>query len=216
MKRAFFIILTISLLTTFISAEEYDIRKLNWGMTLDEVRKAENLTDTLYKDEVLLDSKTEVVFGIGASGLEYVIYSTKDMSFLEKVTNLLNNKYGKPTEVLDYTFLLDAEKIMKSHPQAILMAVEDRDFSGFFSIKQNKKGRATAEALEAGLKMRKFWKKDKTAILLLDNMHEVYLSYRPLKIHEESRGKFAEIVKELKAQVNKKATRKKEKEASNF
>ncbi len=216
MKKAILFILATGLFATLITADEYDIRKLKWGMPLDEVRKIENLTDTLYKDEILLESKTEVVFGLGTEGLEYVIYSTKDMTFLGRVTELLNRKYGKSTNILDYTFLLDAEKIMKANPEAILMAVEDDDFSGFFSIEKQKRGQGTAQALKAGLKKRKFWKKGNTAILLLDNIHEVYLSYRPLEIHEASKVKFKKIMKELKSMLNRREETKKKEVESNF
>ncbi|MDQ1354296.1 MAG: hypothetical protein QG657_4605 [Acidobacteriota bacterium] len=186
---------------TLVFAQEYDVRKLKWGMTYGQVREAEKLTDSFFKEEELLGMKMEVVFGCGSSGLYSVTYSTMNAEFVERLSPVLIKKYGEPSSDLDYSFLMEAKDILKHHPKAVVDILEKNDYTALDEIEESYSNVDERKIIKGGLAKRMVWKYGNTVVLLLNNVTGGVLSYRPKAAYEENKKKFNDLLVELKKQV---------------
>lgn len=204
MKKTFTLLLVIVLTGFFAFSEEYDIRKLKWGMSYDEVKEIEGLADSLYKSEELLGMKVEVVFGCNNKGLYSVIYSTPNSGFGEVAAEKLNKKYGEPKLDLDYSFLMESKDILMDYPKAVVDILVNNDHTEFNRIGTSYSNVNVRKIIDGGLTKRKMWEYGNTTALLLDSPTGSILSYRPKTQHELNKKKFNELLEELKKEAIKK------------
>lgn len=207
MKKVFLLVLTIIIMGTFVFSQEYDVRKLKWGMPYSKVKEVEKLGDSFYKEEELLGMRMEVVFGCGIDGLYSVIYSTLNAEFAERLTPVLVKKYGEPITDLDYSFLMESKDILKRYPKAVVDILEKNDFSELNQIEESYGGNMDErKIIKGGLAKRKVWTYGNTVVFLLDNVTGGVLSYRPKTIHEANNKKFNTFLGELKKLAKNKAS----------
>lgn len=204
MKKTFSLLLVIIVTGFFIFSQEYDIRKLKWGMSFDEVTEIEGLKDSLYKSEELLGMKVEVIFGCNNKGLYSVIYSTMNPAFGQVAADKLNQKYGEPKIDLDYSFLLESKEILLQYPRAVVDILEKNDLTEFNRIGTSYSNVNVRKIIKGGLTKRKMWEYGNTTALLLDSPTGGILSYRPKAHHELNKKKFKELLEELKKEAKKK------------
>lgn len=204
MKKVLLLILVIMITGAFVFSQEYDIRKLKWGMPYDKVMAVEGLKDSLYKSEELLGMQVEVIFGCGTQGLYSVVYQTMNAEFVTRVTPLLTKKYGEPGSDLDYSFLMESKDILKRHPKAVVDILLKKDFTELNRIEASYSGVDERKIIKGGLTKRKTWEYGNTAALLLDNVTGGVLSYRPKDLHYANKKKFDALMEELKKLAAKK------------
>lgn len=210
MKKAFIISMLIFLITGILvwaqGNDDYDIRKLKWWMSYDEVVANEKLEDSLYKEETLLGMPVEIVFGCNNKGLYSVTYSTEDPQFAEKVIPVLNRKYGKPVMALDYSFLVnDAKAILEQYPKIVVAILDNNDYSLLNTIEYQYDSEVDArKILKGGLTKRQMWMGGNTVASLLQQTLSTVLSYRPKDEHDANKKKFDSFYKALKDKVLKK------------
>ncbi|MCP4154573.1 MAG: hypothetical protein GY757_43015 [bacterium] len=213
MKKLFLTILIIVVMGSLAFSEENDIRQLNWGMSYEKVKDIEGLTHSFYKAEELLNLQVEVVFGSDLKkGLISVIYSCSELIFVDTIKEKLTEKYGEPKKDMDYSFLIEAQEILKRHPRAALDILLEQDFSEFNKIDATSSDVDESKIIKGGLAKRSMWEYGKTTVLLLNNVTGGILSYRPKTEHLENKKKFTLLVEELKV-LAKKNTKKKKKAA---
>ncbi|MGD2086124.1 MAG: hypothetical protein PVH61_08075 [Candidatus Aminicenantes bacterium] len=214
MKKNFVFFLTGVMLASFLFSEEYDIRKLKWGMTFEEIQRAEGLGSNFYKSEVLLGIRVEVLFGFDSKGLYSVTYSTRERYFANEVRKVMKKKYGEPKSDLDYSHLLKVKNILEKHPDAVALAFEDGDFSELDDIRSTDAVVNEKKVIRNALTKRDMWQYGNTIALLLDSHEGAALTYWSKTYHNENKKKFAEFFKELKKKVTKK--KKKSDDADKF
>ncbi len=215
MKKLMLAVLIIMLVGGLCFSQEYDIRKLKWGMSYDDVKRIEGLDDTLYKGETLQDVNVEVVFGVGKKGLHSVIYSSKDLAFAQMAAAVLSRKYGDSGKGMDYAFLVEAQEILKRYPKAVVELLEDKDYSALNLVGQS--STQHQKIIKGGLAKRQMWEYGTTVVLLLDSGTEGgVLSYRYKNIHQESEVKFGALLKELKGMVKQKQKKQASETDENF
>lgn len=105
MKKNFVFFFISVMLVSFVFSEEYDIRKLKWGMSFEEIQRSEGLGNNFYKSEDLLGIRVEVLFGFDSKGLYSVTYSTRERFFANEARKVMKKKYGEPKSDLDYSHL---------------------------------------------------------------------------------------------------------------
>ncbi len=201
MKKVFFLVLTVIVMGTLVFSQDYDVRKLKWGMPYGKVKEVEKLGDSFYKEEELLGLKMEVVFGCGTGGLYSVTYSTMNAEFTERLSPVLIKKYGEPSSDLDYSFLMEAKDILKRHPKAVVDILEKNDYSELDLIEESYSNVDERKIIKGGLAKRMVWKYSNTVVLLLNNVTGGVLSYRPKTAYDESKKKFNDLLVELKKLV---------------
>jgi hypothetical protein len=215
MKKAFVFIFTAVVLVSFVFSEEYDIRKLRWGMSFEEVQKIEALEDVFYKQEDLLGMTVEILFGIGGQGLYSVTYSTREREFAGKAGELLKKKYGDPKTDLDYSFLVKSKNILAQYPAIVLQIYEKNDFSKLDTVKSTDATVNVKKIIKAGLSKRSMWEYGNTVALLLNSPEGIVLSYWSKAYHYENKRKFDKLIAELKQKAKKEA-KEKAKDADKF
>ncbi len=188
----------------FVFSQQYDIRKLKWGMPYDKVMEVEGLKDSLYKSEELLGMQVEVLFGCGSKGLYSVAYQTMNAEFVIRLTPLLTKKYGEPGSDLDYSFLMESKDILKRHPVAVVDIVLENDFTELNKIEASYSNVDERKIIKGGLTKRKTWEYGNTVALLLDNVTGGVLSYRPKDLHYANKKKFEQLLEEFKKTAKKK------------
>lgn len=213
MKKVLLLSLVIMITGAFVFSQQYDIRKLKWGMPYDKVMEVEGLKTSLYKSEELLGMQVEILFGCGTQGLYSVAYQTMNAEFVIRVTPLLTKKYGEPGSDLDYSFLMESKDILKRHPKAVVDIVQKNDFTELNKIEASYSSVDERKIIKGGLAKRKTWEYGNTVALLLDNVTGGVLSYRPKDLHYANKKKFEQLVEEFKKTPKKK---KKADAADNF
>lgn len=206
MKKVLLFIFTSVLIGTFVFSQDYDVRKLKWGMPYGKVKEIEKLGDTFYKEEELLGMRMEIIFGCGVNGLYSVTYSAMNAEFAERLAPVLIKKYGEPILDLDYSFLMESKDILKRYPKAVVDILEKNDFSGLDQIEEEYSNMNERKIIKAGLTKRKVWEYSNTNVLLLNNVTGGVLSYRPKSIQLENKKKFNSFLAELKKLVKEKSS----------
>jgi len=203
MKRNILLILLVvtcfSLGYSLLYGQDYDIRKLKWGMPYSEVRKIEGLGTSLYKEESLLDIKVEVLFGCDNKGLHSVVYSTREKEFYDKAHNVLKEKYGEPGKDFDYAFLMQSKFILEENSDAAVQLYEKDNLDSLSYIKSTE----AKMILQVGLARRQCWTTNNTVILLLKSSEGVVLGYRSKTSYEDNKAKFLAFFQELKKKSTK-------------
>jgi hypothetical protein len=208
MKKIFVFLLTGVMLVSFVFSEEYDIRKLKWGMSFDEIQRAEGLGNNFYKTEDLLGIRVEVLFGFDSNGLYSVTYSTRERFFANEARKVMVKKYGEAKSDLDYSYLLKMQKILKKHPDAVVLAFEDGDFSELEDLQSTDAIVNEKKVIRNALTKRGRWEFGSTIALLLDSHEGAALTYWSKTYHNKNKKKFDEFIKELKKKVKKKKKKK--------
>jgi hypothetical protein len=210
MKKIFVFIVTMVILTALVFSAEYDIRKLNWGMSYDEVLQIEGLKSELYKKEKLLDLDAEVLFGLDSKGLHSVSYQTKETEFAIKARELLKKKYGEPKKALDYSFLIKSKNVLKQYPSQVVHIFDKGDFSVIYNLKSTDSsggptggGADPRKIIKVALSKRSMWEYGNTVVLLLDSPEIIALSYCSKEYHNQNKVKFEAFLKELRKAVKK-------------
>ncbi len=201
MKKVFFLVLTVIMMGALVFSQDYDVRKLKWGMSYGKVKEVEKLGDSFYKEEEWLGMKMEVVFGCGSGGLYSVTYSTMNAEFAERISPVLIKKYGEPSTDLDYSFLMETKDILKRHPKAVVDILEKNEYSELDLIEESYSDVDDRKIIKGGLAKRMVWKYGNTVVLLLNNVTGGVLSYRPKTAYEENKKKFSDFLTELKKKV---------------
>ena len=214
MKKIFLFLLISVIAVSFVFSEEYDIRKLKWGMSFDEIQRAEGLSDNFYKNEELLGIRVEVLFGFDSKGLYSVTYSSPERFFANEVRKVMKKKYGEPKSELDYSYLLKVKNILKKHPDAVALAFEEGDFSQLDDIESSNAVVNEKRVIRNALTKRDMWEYGNTIALLLDSLQGGALTYWSKTYHKENKKKFDEFFTELKKKVKKK--KKKNDDADKF
>jgi hypothetical protein len=205
MKKFALCLLAAVMMVSMAFAEDFDIRKLRWGMSFDEIQQAEGLKDSFYKEEQLLGVKVEIIFGFGGEGLYSVTYSTRERVFAEKAGNLMNKKYGEPKKDLDYSFLLKSKDILEKYPVVVVKILEGGDFSKLEDIKSTESTINVKKIIKAALTKRAMWEYKNTVALLLDSVDGAVLSYWAKNYHNNSKMKFQALLAELKKKAEEAA-----------
>jgi hypothetical protein len=208
MKKILVFFLTSVMLVSFVFSEEYDIRKLKWGMSFEEIQRIEGLGSNFYKSEDLLGIRVEVLFGFDSKGLYSVTYSTRERFFANEARKVMVKKYGEAKTDLDYSHLLKVQSILKKHPDAVVLAFEDGDFSELDDIRSTDAIVNEKKVIRNALTKRGMWEFGSTIALLLDSHEGAALTYWSKTYHNENKKKFDEFIKELKTKVTKKKKKK--------
>lgn len=198
MKQSVVWVMAFIMMGALVFAQDYDIRKLKWGMSYDKVKEIEGLTDTLYKGEELMGMQVEVVFGCNNKGLYSVIYSAGTPSFATVASERLENKYGPPRKDLDYSFLVEQKEILMQYPKAVLGLYLDNDLTEFNRIGATYSNVDVRKIIKGGLTKRMMWEYGNTAVMLLENPMGAILSYRPKAHHELNKKAFQTLLEVLK------------------
>lgn len=199
MRKFFLGCILVGLASVFLFLEEFDIRKLKWGMNYTELRKAEGLESDFYKTEEVLGLKVEVLFNLGKRGLHSVTYSTREKEFYDQARAVLEKKYGAPVKDLDYTYLLQSELVLKDYPGIVLEFLEKQDPAVLDSMRTTE-GKM---AIRVGLATREVWQYGNTIVLLVSSPEGVVLSYRWKVEHQENKQKFEVLLETLKKKSKK-------------
>lgn len=204
MKKNFVFFLISVMLVSFVFSEEYDIRKLKWGMSFEEIQRSEGLGNNFYKSEDLLGVRVEVLFGFDSKGLYSVTYSTPEKFFANEARKVMVKKYGEAKSDLDYSHLLKVKDILIKHPDAVDLAFEDGDFSELDDIQSTHAIVNEKKVIRNALTKRDMWEFGSTIALLLDSHEGAALTYWSKSYYDENKKKFDEFFKELKKKVKKK------------
>jgi hypothetical protein len=208
MKKGFVFFLTTVMLVSLVFPEEYDIRKLNWGMSFEEIQKAEGLSNNFYKNEDLLGLSVEVLFGFDSKGLYSVTYSTHERVFANEARKVMEKKYGEAKSELDYPLLLKVESVLKKHPDAVMLAFDEGDFSDLDDLQSAHSVVNEKKVIRTALIKRSMWQFGNTIALLLDSHEGAALTYWSKAYYLDSKKKFEEFIKELRTKTTKKPKKK--------
>ena len=211
MKNHFVLVFIIAVLSVSLFAGKYDIRRLKWGMSIEEVQEVEGLGSNLYKGEELSGIQIEVLFGCDKQGLYSVTYHARTQEFADIADNRLRDKYGTPKTELDYSFLMKSRHILKRYPTAVVAIMVDGDYSALDNIKSTGSGISERNIIKNGLTKRKMWEYGNTVVLLLISPEGAALSYWSKAYHYTSKEKFKALVEELKKRAKKTGKNKSEK-----
>jgi hypothetical protein len=212
MKKVFLLVFFMVLVSSVLFSQNYDIRKLRWGMSFEEVKSTEKLGDDFFKSEELLGNKVEINFGFDYKGLYSVTYSTRSKEFAIKAGDVLRKKYGKPQTGLDYSYLIHAKQIMKQYPEAIVETYEKGDVSALGSIRNGDERKLIRNALAK----QDVWIYGNSMALLLNSPDVARLSYWSKNHQEESKKKFASFILELKKKIKDNKSKKKGDDTDKF
>jgi hypothetical protein len=211
MKKVFLFIFLAGLAASLVFPQDYDIRKLKWGMSFEDVKSAENLGDEFYKQEQLLGIQVEINFGFDYRGLYSVTYSTRDKEFGVKAGEVMRKKYGAPKSDLDYSFLMQSKVILMQHPKEVLAYMEKPDVTVLETISSGDERKLVRNVLTK----QDIWQYGNSVALLLNSPDVAKLSYWSSSHFNGSKKKFASLVTELKSKL-KKTVKKKSDEADKF
>ncbi len=217
MKKFFAFILILGVIGTLslsVFASDFDIRKLKWGMSYEEIQQIEGIENEFYKEEELLATKVEVLFGCDNKGLYSVTYSAHEYEFAEKVGALLRKKYGEPKSDVDYSFLIKFKNTLSKYPDIVVNAYEKNDFKLLSTIKIGESNIDEKKVILGGLSKRDLWEYGNTVVLLLKSPEGVVLTYLCKTNYNDDKKKFTEFYQELKknsGKVEKKPTEEGEK-----
>lgn len=204
MKRFILFAVLVITLSTLVVSQGYDIRKLRWGMSFEEVKKAEALAEDFFKREELLGISVDVRFGFDYKGLYSVSYSTRGKEFAGKALAVLHKKYGKSTLGLDYSFLMQSRNILNQYPEAVINALEKADMAALEKVKNSDERKLIRNLLTKQAK----WEYGDTVALLLDSPDVGQLSYWSKTHHYASKKKFAALLVDFKTKIKKNAAKK--------
>jgi hypothetical protein len=204
MKKNFVFFFVSVIMMSLVFPEEYDIRKLKWGMPFEEIQRIEGLSSDFYKSEELLGAKVEVLFGFDSKGLYSVTYSTPERFFANEARKVMVKKYGEPKSDLDYSHLLSVKNILLKHPEEVVLAFEDGDFSELDNIQSDDAVVNEKKVIRDALTKRSMWEFGSTVALLLDSYEGAALTYWSKNYHNENKKKFDEFYKELRKKVTTK------------
>lgn len=216
MKKVLLLVLLVIGFVVPGFSEEADVRKLTWGMSYKKVKEIEGLRSNFYKTEELLGMKVDVVFNCGNRGLYSVVYSSKNVEFMERVGPLLVERHGEPGTGLEYSFLMESKDILKKYPRAVVDIITDKDFTALNQIGTSYSNVDVKKIIKGGLAVRKKWEHGNTVTLLLNDVPGGILSFRPKTEHYANKKKFEAFVEELKKQVKGKTTKKTKKKDDIF
>lgn len=212
MKKFFLFVLISIILVSIVFPEQYDIRKLRWGMSFEEVQRVEGLENNLYKAEELLGQKVEVFFGCDNKGLYSVAYSTKEKMFAGEARQVMIKKYGEAKSDLDYSHLIKVQNILEKHPNAVVPALDKGNYSELDNLKSADSILNEKKVIRNALIKRDMWQFGNTVALLLDSYEGAALTYWNKSYHLENKKKFEAFLIELRKKVTK--SPKKEKDES--
>jgi hypothetical protein len=215
MKKSFVFILASVILVSCLVSEEYDIRKLKWGMSFEEVQAIEGLGSNFYKEEELLGIKVEVLFGCDNKGLYSVSYTTRETTFAEDARKVMVKKYGEPKSGLDYALLVKIKDMLDHYPDAVMQVLENNDFSTLANVKGADSAVNEKKIIASALAKRDMWEFGNTTALLLKSIEGASLTYWSKTYHNESKKKFEAFLEELKKKA-KKVEKKKNTEGDKF
>ena len=203
MKKYFVFILVSVIVVSCLFPEEYDIRKLKWGMSFEEVQTIEGLGSNFYKEEELLGLKVEVLFGCDNKGLYSVSYTTRERIFAEDARKVMVKKYGEPKSGLDYSLLVKIKAMLDHFPDAVMEALEKNDFSALANAKGTESAVNEKKIIRSALAKRDMWEFGNTTALLLESIDGAGLTYWSKTYHYESKKKFDAFIDELKKKAIK-------------
>lgn len=212
MKKCFVFFLFTVMLMSFVFSEEYDIRKLNWGMSFEEIQRVEGLDNNFYKTEDLLGLSVEVLFGFDSKGLYSVTYSSRERVFANEARKVMLKKYGEAKSELDYPNLLKVQSVLKKHPDIVIQAFDQGDFSELDNLQSTETIVNEKKVIRNALNKRGMWEFGNTIALLLDSHEGAALTYWSKTYYSDKKKKFDEFIKELR----KKTTRKKKDDTDKF
>jgi hypothetical protein len=212
MKKLFLFVIFVILVSSLLFCQDYDIRKLKWGMSFEEVKNSEKLGDDFFKTEELLGIKVEINFGFDYKGLYSVTYSTRSKDFAVKAGDVLRKKYGQPQTGLDYSFLMQSKQIMKQYPEAVVTMYEKGDKSLLASIRNGDERKLIRNALAK----QDIWIYGNSMALLLNSPDVARLSYWSKSHQEESKKKFATFILEMKKKIKANKSKKKNDDTDKF
>lgn len=111
MKKTIILVILIFSAFTLFSEEEYDFRKVRWGMSCEEVLKSENM-EPIYNshfliayNDILFNEPISLSYNFMIDRLSYVsVYFLKNLTLKEskcfeeynRIKSLFIEKYGKP------------------------------------------------------------------------------------------------------------------------
>jgi hypothetical protein len=214
MKKLFVFFFLTAISASLILPQEFDIRKLKWGMSFEDVQNIEGLKSDFYKEEETLGVKVEVLFGCDLKGLYAVSYSTQDKSFAAQVRAVLKKKYGEPKTDLDYSFLIKSKDLLTKYPDTVIDVYEKGDFTKLDA--NTEIPLSDKKLLRIGLSKRALWEYGNTVALLLNTVEGVVLGYWSKPYHNESKKKFIEFLPELKKLASEVTVKKKTEEGEKF
>lgn len=207
MKKSILLLLVIVIVGVCGFSEEYDVRKLNWGMSYKTVKEIEGLDNNFYKTEEMLGMKVEVIFNCGNRGLYSVVYSSKNVEFVERFEPILEEKHGEPGTDLDYSFLVESWDILKEYPRAVVDIWVDNDFTALNQIGTSYSNVDVKKIIKGGLAQRKKWEHGNTVTMLLNDVPGGILSFRPKTEHYANKKKFEQLIEDLKKLAKSKKTK---------
>lgn len=197
-KGVLIVLLAVFIASTMpVFSQDYDIRKLRWGMSFEAVKAAENLGDDFFKQEELLGIMVEINFGFDYKGLYSVTYSTRDKEFAVKAGDVMKKKYGEPGTSLDYPFILQSKIILKQYPKQVLEFYEKGDASSLDTVSS----RDERKLIRNALAKQDIWHYGNTTALLLNSQDVAKLSYWSKPHFEENKKKFSDFLTELKSKI---------------
>ncbi len=202
MKRLLLFIFLLAVSVTLVRSQDYDIRKLKWGMSFDEVKKIEGLETELFKEDDLLGMRVDVNFGFDYKGLYAVIYSTRGSEFAFQADDVLRKKYGTPIIGMDYSFIMQSKDLLKHYPDVVIAIFEKGDLSLLEDVKSEDERKLIGNVLSK----QNMWAYGNTVTLLLKSPEVSRLSYWSKTHHEENKKKFADFMVELKKSLLNKKT----------
>ena len=204
MKRLILFTVLVIIMSSLLVCQDYDIRKLKWGMPFEDVKQAEALGEDFFKQEELLGISVDVRFGFDYKGLYSVIYSTRGKEFAGKASEVLHKKYGKSDIGLDYSFIMQSRAILNQHSEEVVNTYEKGDMSYLDKIKNSDERKLIRNLLTKQAK----WEFGNTVALLLDSPDVGSLSYWAKVHHYENKKKFAQLLVDLKIKNKKNAAKK--------
>ncbi len=210
MKKIFVFILLSVTVGMFLFSQEYDVRKLKWGMSFEELQKAEDLKTDFFKDEDIFGIKVETLFGIDLKGLYSVSYSTQDKNFAVEVLKVLRKKYGEPKTDLDYSFLMKVKDILKRFPRLIVQIYEKGNFNVLETELSPELSLNDRKIIRAGLSKRSMWEYGNTVVFLLNSPEGIVLSYWHKPYFLDNKKKFIDFMAELKLKAKDEEVKKPE------
>jgi len=216
MKKLFVFILVVVFVNVSLYPDEYDIRKLKWGMSFEQVQEIEGLESNFYKSEELLGIKVEVLFGCNNKGLYSVTYSTRERFFAQEARKVMVNKYGEPESDLDYSYLLNVKSVLKKHPNLLLKFLDTGEPPNVEKIENLDFSATDKKILRAALLKRDKWEYGNTVALLFDTVEGSALSYWDKSHHYESKKMFDEFIKDLRKNTKIPEKKKSDSEGEKF
>ncbi|MCP4154936.1 MAG: hypothetical protein GY757_44850 [bacterium] len=149
----------------YLMLEGKTIRKLSWGISWHKVVRIEQIEGDeahLKRDEKVFGLDTQIFFGFNDwanCGLEYISYSSDDMTFLSKMQDDFTKKNGAPEKIVDFRGL---DRLLKKG------LLRDEKMLSIFLIKPNSHrfNRFIKSNTQLTFRSALKWESDNTIILL--------------------------------------------------